>query len=196
MEIPKNVEEASRVPKWRKAIEEEMRALEKNRTWEVTGLPKEKNTVGCKWVFTIKYNSNGTLERYKAQLVAKGFTQTFGIDYLQTFALVAKLNTIKALLSMAINLDWPLQQLDVKNAFLNSDIEEEVYMHSPLGFEGGFQSRVCKLKKSLYGLKQSPRAWFENFTRSIKDQGYAQAQIDHTMFVKHSEKGKIAILIV
>ena len=97
---------------------------------------------------------------------------------------------------MVVNLDWPLQQLDVKKAFLNGDLEEEVYMDSPFGFEGRFQSRVFKLKKSLYGLKQSPRAWFEKFPRLVKDQGYAQAQSDHTMFVKHSEKGKIAILIV
>ena len=124
VEIPKNVQEALRVPRWRKAIEEVMRALGKNQTWEVTGLPKGKKTIECKWVFTIKYNSNGTLKRYKAQLVAKGFTQTFSIDYLETFALVAKSNTVKVLLSMAVNLDWPLQQLDVKNAFLNGDLEE------------------------------------------------------------------------
>ena len=175
VDIPKNVLEALRVPKWRKPIEEEMRALEKNQTWEVTGLPKGKKTLGCKWVFTIKYNSNGTLEQYKVWLVAKGFTQTFGIDYLENFAPMAKLNTVRVLLSMAVNLDWPLQQLDVKNAFLNGDLdlEEEVYMDSPPGFEGRFQSRVCKLKKSLYGLKQFPRAWFEKFTRSVKDQGYA-----------------------
>ena len=135
-----------------------MRALEKNWTWEVTGLPKGTKTVGCKWVFTIKYNSNGTQERYKARLVAKGFTQTFGIDYLETFAPVEKLNIVKVLLLMAINLDWSLQKLDVKNVFLNGDLEEKVYMDSPLGFEGRFQSRVCKQKKSLYGQKQSPRA--------------------------------------
>ena len=128
-------------------------------------------------------------------MVAKGFIQTFSIAYLETFASVAKLNTVKVLLSMAVNLDWPLQQLDVNNIFLNGDLEEEVYIDSSSGFEGRFRFRVW-LKKSLYGLKQSPRAWFENFTRLVKDQGYAQAQSDHTMFVKHSEKGKIAILIV
>ena len=158
VEIPKNVQEALRVPEWKKAIEEEMRALEKNRTWETTGLPKGKKTVGCKWIFIIKYNSNGTLEWYKARLVTKGFTQTFGIYYLETFAPMAKLNIVRVLLSMKVNLDWPLQQLDVKKAFLIGDLEEEVYMDSPLGFEGRFQSRVCNLKKSLYGLKQYPRA--------------------------------------
>lgn len=105
VEIPKNVQEALQVPQWKKAISEETRALEKNCTWEVMGLPKGKTTVGCKWVFTIKYNSDGSLERYKARLVAKGFTQTYGIDYLETFAPMAKLNTVRVLLSIAANLD-------------------------------------------------------------------------------------------
>lgn len=155
-----------------------------------------KTTVGCKWVFTVKYNSDGSLERYKARLVAKGFTQTYGVDYSETFAPVAKLNTVRVLLSIAVNLDWPLQQLDVKNAFLNGDLEEEVYMDSPPGFEEKFGSKVCKLKKSLYGLKQSPRAWFEKFTQSVRKQGYLQGQTDHTLFFKFSPDGKIAILIV
>ena len=97
-------------------------------------------------------------------MVAKGFTQTYDIDYPKTFTPVAKLNTVRVLLSLAANLDWPLQQLDVKNAFLNGDLEEEVYMDAPSSFDGRFGWKVCKLKKSLYRLKQSPRAWFEKFT--------------------------------
>ena len=108
-----------------------MRALGNNQTCEVMHLPKGKKTVGYKWIFTIKYNSNGTLERYKARLAAKGFTQTFGIDYLETFPSMEKLNSIRVLLSMAVDLDRPLQQLDVKNTFLNDDLEEEAYMDSP-----------------------------------------------------------------
>ena len=153
IEIPRDIQEALRVPKWKEAVLEEMRALEKNQTWKVVDLPRGKTTVGCKWVFTIKYNANGFVERYKARLVAKGFTQTYGIDYSETFAPVAKLNTIRVLLSLAANLDWPLQQLDVKNAFLNGDLEEEVYMDSPPGFESQFNQKICKLQKSLYGLK-------------------------------------------
>ena len=91
--------------------------------------------MGCKWIFTIKYNANGSVNRYKVRLVAKGFTQTYGIDYQETFAPVAKLNTIQVLLSLAANLDWPPHQLDVKNAFLNGDLEDEVYMEIPPGFE-------------------------------------------------------------
>lgn len=196
VEIPKNIQEALKIPKWKEAVLEEMRALEKNQTWRVMTLPTGKNTVGCKWVFTVKYNSDNTVERYKARLVAKGFTQTYGIDYSETFAPVAKLNTIRVLLSLAVNLDWSLNQLDVKNAFLNGDLEEEVYMDSPPGFEDKFGSNVCKLQKSLYGLKQSPRAWFEKFTQSVKRQGYMQGQSDHTLFMKFSNVGKISILIV
>jgi hypothetical protein len=109
-------------------------------------------------VFTVKYKFDGSLERCIARLVAKGFTQTYGIDYLETFAPVTKLNSVRVLLSLAANRDWPLQQLDIKIAFLNGDLEEEVYMDAPLGFGEKFGTKVCKLKKSLYGLKQSPRA--------------------------------------
>lgn len=195
-EIPRDIHEALRVPKWKEAVLEEMKALEKNQTWKKVELPRGKTTVGCKWVFTIKYKADGSVERYKARLVAKGFTQTHGIDYSETFAPVAKLNTIRVLLSLAVNLDWPLQQLDVKNAFLNGDLEEEVYMDSPPGFESQFNQKVCKLQKSLYGLKQSPRAWFERFAQFIKKLGYSQCQSDHTMFVKHSSEGKMVVLIV
>lgn len=194
---PKSIHEALRIPEWKKAIWEEIRALERNGTWEISELPSGKRPVGCKWIFTIKHNSDGSINRFKARLVAKGFTQSYGIDYQETFAPVAKLNTIRVLLSLASNLDWPLYQLDVKNAFLNGDLEEEVYMEIPPGFETSTNSnKVCKLKKSLYGLKQSPRAWFDRFTKVVKRVGYDQCQTDHTMFVKHSPSGKKAILIV
>ena len=174
--IPRDIPEALRVPKWRKAVTEEIQALEKNQTWNLVKKPEGKASVGCKWVFTVKYRSDSTIERYKARLIAKGFTQTYGIDYNGTFAPVAKLNTVQVLLSLAANLDWDLQQLDVKNAFLNGDLEEEAYMELPLGFdEDRKNGTVCRLKKALYGLKQSPRAWFGRFTKSILQQGYRQA---------------------
>ena len=133
---------------------EEMNALRRSGTWEIVDLPRDKKIVGYKWVFTVKCKSDGNIERYTAKLVAKGFTQTFGIHYQETFVPVVKINSIRVLLSSAVNLNWSLNQLDVKNVFLNGDLEEEVFMSLPLGFEERLGSdKVCRLRKSLYGLK-------------------------------------------
>jgi hypothetical protein len=121
--VPRNLQEALSDPKWRTAMHEEMEALHKNKTWDLVKLPNGKKVVGCKWVFTIKHKADGYVERYKARLVAKGFTQTSGIDYEETFAPVSKMNSIRVLLSIAVNLDWPLHQFDVKNVFLHRDLE-------------------------------------------------------------------------
>ena len=115
----------------------------------------------------MKYKADCSIKRFKARLVAKGYTQTYGIDYTTTFAPVAKINTVRVLLSLVVNLDWPLQQFDVKNAFLHGKLSKEVYMDLPLGCMVSVKQcqKVCKLKKSLYGLKQSPRARFKRFTK-------------------------------
>lgn len=110
VEIPKDIQEALAVPDWKQAVLEEIRALEKNGTWQLLDTPKGKKPVGCKWVFIVKYNTDGSIKRYKARLVAKGFTQTYGIDYQETFAPVEKLNRIRVLLSLAANLNWSLHQ--------------------------------------------------------------------------------------
>ncbi|RVW61892.1 Retrovirus-related Pol polyprotein from transposon TNT 1-94 [Vitis vinifera] len=168
IQVPQNIQEAFKYPKWKAAVDEEVRALEKNGTWEITDLPRGKKPVGCKWIFTVKYKAD-----------------------------VAKLNTVRVLLSLAANLDWSLHQLDVKNAFLNGDLEEEVYMDIPAGLETTSNfNKVCRLRKSLYGLKQSPRAWFERFTKVVKGYGFVQCQSDHTLFVKHFPEGKLTIIIV
>ncbi|WJZ98237.1 hypothetical protein VitviT2T_016777 [Vitis vinifera] len=120
-----------------------MNALLKNRTWEIVDLPKEKKTVKCKWAFTIKCKPNGSIERYKARLVAKGFTQTYGIDYQETFAPVARINSIRILLSLTVHFNWPLHQLDVKNAFLNGDFGGR----SVYGFTIGFRRKARKKKR-------------------------------------------------
>jgi transposase InsO family protein len=194
--IPERLEDALKSEKWTKAMSVEMEALEKNNTWKIIELPPGKKPVGCKWVYSIKYNAEGKIERYKARLVAKGYTQTYGVDFQETFSPVAKLNSVRVLLSLAANFDWPLHQFDVKNAFLHGELEEEIYMELPPGYEYGVAAnKVCKLEKALYGLKQSPRAWFGRFCRSMKNYGYNQGDSDHTMFFKRDE-GRIAILII
>ncbi|KAG8475656.1 hypothetical protein CXB51_032633 [Gossypium anomalum] len=196
-QVPTSIAEALKDPKWRRAVEEEICALKKNATWTVTDLPQGKTVVRCKWIFPVKYNSNGSIQRYKARLVARGFTQTYGIDFTETFAPVAKLYTVRVLLSLVVNCDWQLHQLDVKNAFLNGKLEEEVYMKLPPGLKSVEGSnKVCKLNKSLYGLKQSPRAWFERFTKVILKNSYKQSLADHTLFIKVTSTNKKAILIV
>ncbi|CAN0843508.1 Retrovirus-related Pol polyprotein from transposon RE1 [Linum grandiflorum] len=184
------------IPHWRNAVIEEIKALEKNQTWEIVKHPTGKTLVDCKWIFTVKYTAAGAIKRYKARLVARGFTQSYGVDYEEIFAPVAKLKTVRILLSLAVNLDWPLYQLDIKNAFLNGDLSEEVYMKVPIGVQQPGPGMVCKLRKALYGVKQSPRAWFERFSQALKSFDYHQCQADHTMFVKHGHGGKISILIV
>uniref|UniRef100_A0A2N9E1A2 Uncharacterized protein n=1 Tax=Fagus sylvatica TaxID=28930 RepID=A0A2N9E1A2_FAGSY len=140
---------------------------------------------------------DGTIERFKARLVTKGYTQTEWINYTETFAPVAKINTVRVLLSLAANLDWPLQQFDVKNAFRHGESSEEVYMDLPPGcmIPEEHCRKVCRLEKSLYGLKQSPRAWFGRFTKSMRAFGYHQSNSDHTLFLK-IQLGKITTLIV
>ena len=124
-----------------------MKTLKKNNTWEVTDLPKGKSLVGCKWVFTIKYKFDGSVERFKARLVTNGYKQNYRINYQETFSPVTKINSIRVLLSLAANNDWPLQQLDVKNSFLHGNLENEVYMEAQPGSEKYFNLyQVCNAR--------------------------------------------------
>ena len=149
------MEEALVDPKWAQAIQEEMEALQKNNTWRLIPLPKGKKTVGCKWVFSIEYKTERSIDRHKARLVAKGFTKIYAIDYTKTFSPMAKLNIVRVLLSLVANLDWPLFQLNVKNVFLHGDLEEYVYMDIPPEYMPSSGTKVlCKLERALYGLKQ------------------------------------------
>ena len=195
--VPETWSEALRDPKWQQAMNLEMEALEKNRTWELVQLPDGKEPVGCRWVYTIKHNADGSVERYKARLVAKGYTQTYGISHEETFAPVAKLSTVRILVGAAATYNWKLHQYDVKNAFLHGDLAEEIYMQIPPGYySNSLKGWVCKIKKALYGLKQAPRAWFGKFSQTMLRLGYDQSDGDHTLFVKANTNGKVAALLV
>ena len=161
-----------------------MKALHITGTWDLAVLPQAKKIVGLKWVFTVKHKADGIIKRYKARLVAKGFIYP-NIWYRLPRELYStsqdELDLI--LLSLAVNLDWPLHQFDAKNAFLHGDLEEEVYKIVPPGFEGSkTRGKVCHLRKPLYGLKQSPRAWFDRFSKAILVI-FKQSQGDHSIIL-------------
>lgn len=194
--IPKTYEEAKEIKVWMDAIDAEIEAMVRNHTWDVSDLPSGKRAVTSKWVFTIKYHSNGEIERYKARMVARGFTQTYGEDYTDTFAPVAKLHTVRVILSLATNLSWELWQMDVKNAFLQGELEEEVYMKPPPGLESSIpHGKVFKLRKAIYGLKQSPRAWYHKLSFTLTAKGFKRSEADHTLFTSQSAQGIIVVLV-
>lgn len=157
--------------------QDEIVALEENKTWILIDLSPNKKPIGCRWVYKVKLKSDGQVERYKARLVAKGYTQCEGLDYHETFSPVAKLTTVRLLLALAAAKYWSLHQLDVNNAFLHGTLDEEVYMTLPPGVANKGESKVCKLTKSLYGLKSASRQWFSRFSMTLLQHGFLQSLI-------------------
>ncbi|RVW93071.1 Retrovirus-related Pol polyprotein from transposon RE1 [Vitis vinifera] len=156
VEEPNTFQEAISHPKWKEAMNEEFRALMKNKTWSLVSFPTNRTSVGCKWVFKLKRNLDGSVSRYKARLVAKSYSQVPGFDFYETFSPIVKPTTIRVVLAIAVSQSWSIRQLDVNNAFLNGELQEKVYMDQSLGFDGRTnqeQKLVCKLHKALYGLK-------------------------------------------
>uniref|UniRef100_A0A2N9FJR4 Integrase catalytic domain-containing protein n=1 Tax=Fagus sylvatica TaxID=28930 RepID=A0A2N9FJR4_FAGSY len=194
---PHTFREASSDPLWQQAMKEELDALLKTGTWDLVDLPAGKSAIGCKWVYKIKTRSDGTVDRYKARLVAKGFTQEYGIDYEETFAPVARLSSVRTLIAVSASRHWPLFQMDVKNAFLNGELTEEVYMQLPPGFSQppGFSPKVCRLRRALYGLKQAPRAWFAKFSSTISQHGFSASSYDSALFFRRSDHGITLLLL-
>ncbi|KAG8479260.1 hypothetical protein CXB51_029862 [Gossypium anomalum] len=170
------------------AMQEEIRALESNHTWTVVPLPPGK-------VHKVKLQASGKIERYKARLVAKGYNQKEGIDYLDTFSPAAKMVIVRTILALAVSLNWSLCQMDVSNAFLQSDLHEEVFMILPEGFRSQGEHMVCRLQKYLYGLKQASRQWNAKLTEALMLAGFEQSKFDYSLFVKKKE-GKMVIILV
>ncbi|CAL2242013.1 unnamed protein product [Prunus armeniaca] len=181
--------------KWRKAMDAEIEAIEKNDTWELTDLPAEEKTIGVKWIFKTKLNEKGEVDKYKARLVAKGYKQEYGVDYAEVFAPVARLDTIRLVVSLAAQNYWPVYQLDVKSAFLHGELNEKVFIDQPPGsVQKGNEKKVFKLKKALYGLKQAPRAWYSRIDAYFSKVGFQKCPHEHTLFVKSGEGGKFLIV--
>ena len=170
---PTSIKEACKDESWVKAMNEELDQIEKNKTWELVPRPKDKNVIGTKWVFKNKVNEDGEVIRNKARLVCKGYAQVEGIDFEETFTTMARLEAIRMFLAFASYKKLKVYQMDVKLAFLNGYLEEEVYTEQPEGFQlNNNGDYVCKLKKTLYGLKQAPRAWYERLDSYLKLQNF------------------------
>ena len=189
---PLSFNEAITEEKWIEAMDEEIHAIEKNDTWKLTNLPENKKAIGVKWVYKTKKNAKGEVQRYKARLVAKGYKQRESIDYGEVFALVARLETIRLMISLAAQHRWKIYQLDVKSAFLNGFLEEEIYVEQPLGYiEAENDGKVYKLKKALYGLKQASRAWNTKIDRYFQENRFEKCPYEHAIYVNKEADGSI-----
>ena len=182
---PEGYEKAKHNLEWQKAMQEEICMIEKNCTWELVDRPPSKNVIGVKWIFITKLNADSTINKYKASLVVKGYAQIYGVDYSETFAPVARMDSIRFLLAVAAHRNWKVFQLDVKSAFLNGILQEEIYVEQPAGFVNqGKEDKVYLLKKALYGLKQAPRAWYGRIDDYLTGSGFQKSLSEATLYVK------------
>lgn len=179
---------------WKEAMDHEMKALQENDTWELVDLPAGKRAISNKWVYKVKTNADGSIDKFKARLVIKGYAQRRGIDYEQTFSPVARTSTIRTLLSAAANDGMKLAQIDVSTAFLYGELKETIYMQQPEGHSDG-SGRACRLKKSLYGLKQAPRCWNEKFSNYIIELGFKRSEADPCLFVRQRGRKKMFFVL-
>lgn len=182
---PAGYEEAKADQNWTNAMKEELNMIEKNQTWKLVERPQDRKVIGVKWVFRTKLNPDGSVNKYKARLVVKGYAQMWGVDFSETFAPVARLDTIRMLLSLSAQEGWKIFQLDVKSAFLNGLLQEEIYVEQPEGFRvPGHEEKVLLLQKALYGLKQAPRAWYSRIDEHLLSLGFTKSLSESTLYVK------------
>jgi hypothetical protein len=173
---PRSFVEAEKDATWRAAMKAEMDAVEKNRTWELTDLPRGHRTITLKWVFKLKRDEVGAIIKHKARLLARGFLQREGINFNDAFAPVARMEFVRLLLALAAQEGWRVHHMDVKSAFLNDDLKEEVYVHQPSGFAiPDKEGKVLRLRKALYVLRQAPRAWNAKLDSTLRRMGFEQS---------------------
>lgn len=194
LEEPKCYKEAVGDPAWVEAMNEEIKSIERNSTWSLSQLPGGHKAIGLKWVFKQKKNSDGEVIKHKARVVAKGYVQQYGIDFEEVFAPVARLDTIRIILAIAANRGWQVHHLDVKSAFLNGKLKEEVYVAQPEGYEvKGKEHMVLRLHKALYGLRQAPRAWNTLLDKSLKELGFTRCTQDQAVYKREKNNGGIIL---
>jgi len=193
---PIDFKEAINSQVWIAAMKEELTMIEKNETWILVDRPVHKKVVGVKWIFKTKLNADGSINKHKARLVVNGYSQEPGIDFTDTFAPVSRLDTIKLLLALAAQNGWHIFQLDVKSAFLNGVLNEEIYVEQLDGFENKITSnKVYLLKKALYGLKQAPRAWYIRLDRYLLSLGFERSMNEVTLYVKNVDKHTLIVSV-
>ena len=175
-EEPSSYAEAAREEVWKRTMKDEMEAIDRNHTWELVVPPPNCKPIGLKWLFKVKKSAKGEILRYKARLVVKGYSQRHGIDFDEVFAPVVRFESIRVLIAMAAQEGWTLHHLDVKSAFLNGEVEEELYVKQPEDFLiEGREEWVLRLKKALYGLKQAPRAWYFKLHQCLLSLGFTKS---------------------
>ncbi|KAL8145519.1 hypothetical protein AgCh_003617 [Apium graveolens] len=188
VEEPASYTKAAAEHNWREAMKTEMDAVERNNTWKLTELPPGQKAIGLKWVFKAKKDTTGKIIKYKARIVAKGYVQKQGRDFEENFAPVTRLETVRILLAIAAKHGWEVHHLDVKSAFLNGEIQEEVYVMQPEGFvKKGQEQLVYKLIKALYGLRQAPRAWYTKLSKCLKELGFVRCPYEHAVYTKSAD---------
>ncbi|KAJ9561621.1 hypothetical protein OSB04_006781 [Centaurea solstitialis] len=193
---PKEIDDALRDPAWVSAMQEELAEFIRNNVWLLVPRPRKRTIIGSKWIFRNKLDEIGTIIRNKARLVAQGYRQEEGIDYDETFAPVARLEAIRLFLAFAAHMNFKVYQMDIKNAFLNGKLNEEVYVAQPPGFvDPKFPDHVYKLNKALYGLKQAPRAWYDTLSTFLLSKGFVRGKIDSTLFLKKYPKHILLVQI-
>ncbi|CAA7051267.1 unnamed protein product [Microthlaspi erraticum] len=194
--IPTSVAQALADPRWSNAMSEEYTSVLRHGTYTLVPKEPHHNIVSCRWIYTHKFNPNGSLRRLKARYVAKGYNQRRGVDFTETFSPVIKSTSLRVVLDVAVSRDWPIKQLDVNNAFLQGSLEEEVYVAQPPGFiDPDRPHHVCRLHKALYGLKQAPRAWYRELSTFLTVSGFTNSLADPSLFILNRDSSLLYILV-
>jgi hypothetical protein len=193
-EEPATFREAESHECWRKAMQEEIDSIEENGTWSLVDLPAGFKTIGLKWVYKVKRNEHGVIVKHKARLVAKGYVQRPGIDFEEVYAPVARLESVRLLLAVAAQEGWEVHHMDVKSAFLNGELKEEVYVTQTPGFVvKGAEKKVLRLRKAMYNLKQAPRAWNAKLDATMLVLGFQRSSSEHGVYTRSSGKSRLIV---